>query len=158
MNLEQSMDLALAVFTQYESSTWDALEKAMYDSGISKLNAERILEFMPLAFGRVMMRDSGVKFHDTYQRKKPGSSRSKKFSFADNEVFAASLKYAERQANSRSGIERLTAVSARSPEMKTIQDLVNEGSDPKSIVLSSPVLGWTSKPENPGDKQWWQIW
>ena len=158
MNLEQSLDLAITIFTQYESSSWEALESAMYASKMPKMHATRILEFMPIAFGRVLMKDSGVEFQDSYERRKPGARKGKEFAFAANRVFTESLKYAERQAASSSGLMSLNAVTVRSPEIKAIEDMVNKGTNAENIVLSKPVLGWTRKPENPDEKAWWQLW
>jgi hypothetical protein len=123
-----------------------------------KRHAERILEFMPIAFGRVQMKGSGVEFQGTYERRKPGSARKKEFAFADNAVYMASIEYAERQKQSKSGLPTLTAVSVRSPEIKAIEDIVNSGVETQNIVLSKPILGWTSNPENPDEKNWWQVW
>ena len=158
MNLEQSLDLALTIFTQYEHSNWKSLETAMYATKMPKLHAERILEFMPVAFGRVLMRDSGVEFQGIYERRKPGSGVGREFQIATNQVYVASVAYAKRQADSTSGIEILNAVANRSPELKAIQDKVNEGVEAENIVLSRLILGWTGKPENPDDKVWWKIW
>ena len=158
MNLEQSLDLAITIFTQYESSTWEALENAMYATRMPKMHAERILEFMPIAFGRVLMRDSGVEFQESYERRKPGAKKGREFQVAANQVYVESVAYAKRQAKSSSGIEMLTAVANRSPEVKAIEDKVNEGVEPNNIVLSRPVLRWTRKPENPDEKTWWQVW
>jgi len=158
MNLEQSLDLALTVFTQYESSDWKSLESAMYAAKMPKLHAERILEFMPIAFGRVLMRDSGVEFQGTYERRKPGAKSGREFQIGANQIYVESVAYAKRQAKRESGMEVLTAVANRSPELKAIQDKVNEGVEPQNIVLSKPILGWTRKPENPDEKPWWQVW
>ena len=158
MQLEQSLDLAIVIYTQYESSTWEALETALHSTKIPKRHAERILEFMPFAFGRVLMRESGVEFQDTYERRKPGSVKGKEFAFSNNSVFMASLEYAERQNQSVSGLSNLNAVAVRSPEIKAIEDMVNSGVETQNIVLSKPVLGWTSTPENPDERIWWQVW
>lgn len=158
MNLEQSLDLAIVIYTQYESSTWEALETAMHATKMPKRHAERILEFMPIAFGRVLMKDSGVEFQSSYERRKPGSTKGKEFSFAKNDTYKASLAYGQRQQQSSSGLPRINAVAVRSPEIKAIEEMVNSGVKPENIVLSNPVFGWSKKPENPDDKAWWQVW
>jgi hypothetical protein len=158
MNLEQSLDLAIVIYTQYESSTWEALETAMYATKMPKRHAERILEFMPIAFGRILMRESGVEFQPTYERRKPDSAKRKEYAFAKNAAYIASLEYAERQNQSVTGLPTLNAVAVRSPEIKAIEDMVNSGVETQNIVLSKPILGWTSIPENPDEKIWWQVW
>ena len=133
MKLEQSLDLAVTIFTQYEHSTWEALEDAMYSSGMPKAHADRILEFMPLAFGRVLMDESGVSFSNEFERKKPGSSRGRAFPFAHHRVYEASFAYAVRQGFGR--VVQVDGDLQHPPE--AIPDLIAAADRGADLVIGS---------------------
>ncbi|MGI8554790.1 MAG: DUF6585 family protein [Pyrinomonadaceae bacterium] len=71
MEVIETIKIALPVFAQHKSSDWEVLGQSLERAGIASALADKLLEFMPLAFGRVFLDGTGIRFADHFIRYDP---------------------------------------------------------------------------------------
>lgn len=126
---------AIPAFVAHRQSPDEALTDALIASGRSRAEAERLLIFMPIAFARVLLNDLGVMFPGTYKLQTPSGELVSRRFMAQPVFYAAT-------AVAKMGHDRDTflAVAGRSAEFKVVNQALNDGSKPKHLLLSEPIL------------------
>jgi hypothetical protein len=104
--------------------------------------AFRLVEFLPLAYCRLVLSDSGIGFCDCFQRKLADGSLSPEQQLDSEPLWVELVSFA--RAEKRSGVtgDALLAIAGRSSEFHAVNQLANHGSRLKDIVLTPPVFQW----------------
>lgn len=99
----------------------------LHGNGLAREESERLVAFLPIAFGRVVIAHIGkVSFTTDYRVKETG----KTYSLSDEPIFVEALKLAAEGYHS--GLfsrESFTAVALRSPELDAVNKALNDGTD-----------------------------
>jgi hypothetical protein len=101
--------------------------------------ADRMLEFLPLAFGRVVLVRLGVKLPDTFIRAVDDENFSEPCPLDGEPLWLPAKAFAER-ASTRMAHHEFFAIARRSAEFNAVNNACNKGSDPKNLVGGSPVF------------------
>ena len=67
---------AVAMFREFPNAPDEEILRRLVATGCQRVMAARLVEFVPMAYCRVLLADSGVRFSDSFQRKLGGGSLS----------------------------------------------------------------------------------
>jgi hypothetical protein len=136
----EAMQLAIPVFAEYKDSDPFELKEALIKTDIAPWLAEKLLQFMPLAFARVYMNGMGIKFADDYICLNPQTKKEILKRFDDEPVYQDSLEVAFYIINNNLVSEAFQAIIFRSCELNALNNLLAKGSNPENILVGPPVL------------------
>jgi hypothetical protein len=112
--------------------------------GLDRELAARLVEFLPMAYCRVVLGNSGTQFSNTFRRRlENGELREK--SLSSEPVWQASLEFARSEAKSGIAGKDLLLVASHSAEFDVVNQLLNKGSKLTNLVLAAPILRWIEK-------------
>ena len=133
------MIVAVDVFQEcLEVDDWQTIQK-LVAAGIDQSIALKLVQFVPLAFCRYMLKGTGVGFSPHYQLVESGSNKSLELCLADEPVYEEALIAAERVFASGLG-QYYYSVAGRSAEFNAINSALNAGSKLENQVCSAPVI------------------
>jgi hypothetical protein len=163
MEAKEAIEAALPVFEKHKNSEDDVVEQALKSAGIPSQTAVRLVEFMPLAFGRVFMDGMGITFEENYIRLNRKTKQEKRGKLADEKFYTESLSFARQIVGQQTYSKAFQAVALRSAEVNAVNNALNNGSKPENLVLSSPVFLWEEENQNDvseskQSKSWWRFW
>jgi hypothetical protein len=165
MKIVEAIKIALPVFAEHKDSDWEVLETALISAGVPASLTGKLLEFMPLAFGRVFLDGLGIKFEDYYVRYDAQINRKKEKKLADEPVYTESFWAASQIIARQAAGEAFNAVAFRSSEFLAVNNALNAGSKPEDLITAPPHLLWNSEDseepnssESQKPKKKWQFW
>jgi hypothetical protein len=131
---------AVAIFREFPNASDEEVVRKLVAVGVEPVPAARLVEFLPMAYCRVILAEAGVRFCDRFQRKLADGRLSAERSLDSEPFWAETLSYAI--AEKRRGVtgEALLSVAAHSSEFDATNQLVNLGSKLKDIVLTPAVF------------------
>jgi hypothetical protein len=155
LNVTAAIFRAVPILAQYSDDDSGIVRIGLLRAGLSPEQTTEAVAFIPLAFGRELLTGMGVTLSDSYVQAGDGGSRVER-KLADEPVFSEALKLAPRIA-AEMGQGVFTAVALQSSELKAVNETLNQGADPASLVASSPVVLLPHAPAH--DKRpWWKFW
>lgn len=117
----------------------DEIRKELVRQGIDPDMALRLVEFLPMAYARLVFQRSGARFSDRFKRVgRDGTLRE--YVLADEPVWKPALGFAQHEIARGTPGSELVAVAARSAEFQAANELLNKGSKLKDIVFTPTVL------------------
>jgi hypothetical protein len=136
MNKEHIVNL-ISVFSGSENLEDEDLINKLRENGLNMEEAERLIAFFPIAFGRVIINTLGnVDFSDLYRIKENG----KEFKLTDEPIYKLAENVAlESYETGLVGRELFSAIATRSAELNAVNKALNEDVDLNSAVFK-PVL------------------
>jgi hypothetical protein len=166
MDVSEAIKKTIHIFAEHRDSHWEVLVQAIEDSGIPVSVTAKLAEFMPLAFGRVLMKDLGISFREEYVRYVFSGGKTvvkQQRKLTDELVYRESLRIASKMEAEKIDGEEFLAVAYRSAEFNVVNDMELKGVKPENLVLTCPYLEWREEnqldiselKEIPG---WWQFW
>lgn len=126
------------------------------DADLTHAEAGAVLEFVPLAFGRVLLDGMGIAFSDEYVRIDENGTECLRRKLGDEPMFREALALAP-EVIATSGQDAFTAVAIRSSEVQAVNNALNAGADPSGFVISAPVMVWVEEKAEK-KKTWWKVW
>lgn len=153
----QAIAAAVDIFLQNRSATEaELVEKIRNVVGHEDL-AERLVEFVPLAFGRVLLTKWGVKLPNEFVRMMGPNEFSDKCPLLAEPLWKPALAYA-REAEHRLSKEEFWSISSWSAETDAVSKAIAAGSKPQDLVGAPPILMRAAPLPAMPDKHWWQVW
>jgi hypothetical protein len=139
MDTRERLQKALPLFAGIETGDRDGLLRALRAAGFTEAAAAEIVEFMPLAFARVLLEDVGVPLPEHYVRRVPGSHEERKHRLADEPIYreAAAAAWEVLQTDEAAFV----AVAARSSELQALNRALHAGARLDDFLLSPPAVG-----------------
>jgi hypothetical protein len=149
------VESAIPVFVQFARSNDRALVAALVSSVCDKPTAARLVAFMPLAFARALLGDSGVKLSGTFVRSLARRGLFTEIPLAGEPVFAAA-----DVARAGVGREEMLAIAGRSAEFHAINHALLSGSKLEDLECAPPVLMWdyNCEPVTARRRRLWHVW
>ena len=86
---------AVAIFREFPNSSDEEILRKLVATGCDRLMAARLIEFVPMAYCRVLLADSGVRFSGCFQRKLADGRLSAEQRLAANSLWAEAVSFAE---------------------------------------------------------------
>lgn len=173
MKASEAIKEALPIFLQYGNLKDEDLLDIFIKKGFPPDIARKIVVFMPLAFGRVMMNELKVETSDEFEyfRKKGTFTDKQRRKLNNIAIYREAFVIASRM--SQSDDEDFWAVAGRSAEINAVNHLKAQGSKPHNIVLTPMLTMWeleeepppnytdsiqAAKPQPTSNKNWWEFW
>ena len=119
--------------------------------------AERLIEFVPLAFGRVLLTRMGVQLPDQFIRMLDHDKFSEPYPLDAEPVWRPALAYA-KEAEKQMSKDEFFTIAGRSAEVDAVTQACAKGSDPRNLVGSPPILLHAAPMPATPRKRWWQVW
>ena len=144
--MNEAIATALSIFRDSPGLDDERVFRALVDRGVERLLAARIVEFLPIAYCRVLLLNSGVQFSNSFAR---AASPLKIQSLSCEPAWIFFLAYAESEI--REGVARpeLLLVAGRSAEFHAINQMLDKGAELKNLRLTPISLQWPeSGPES----------
>jgi len=133
---------AVAMFREFPTSSDEEILRKVVATGCDRATAARLIEFVPMAYCRLLLADSGVRFSSCFQRKLADGRLSSEQRLAANPLWAEAMSFAEAEKKTGITAKSLLVVAARSAEFDAANQLVNQGSKLVDLVLLPIVLQW----------------
>jgi hypothetical protein len=144
--MNEAIVSALKIFRESPELDDESVFRALVDRGVERSIAARIVEFLPIAYCRVLLLNSGVQFSNSFVR---AASPLKIRSLASVPVWIPFLAYAESEIRGGTARREMLMVAGRSAEFQAINQMLDKGAKLQSVVLTTVSLLWPdSGPES----------
>lgn len=145
---------AVEVFQSHPQLDDDGIADLLEKRGIRGPLTTRLIQFLPIAFCRVLFTPRGVRFPGHYVIMTPDGKHGGEFQIEDEPVYVAARQAAQEEWDAGRGGEPFLAIAGRSGSYKAIMQLAQDGSAFDKILCSPPIL-MSGEPEKP----WWRkLW
>jgi hypothetical protein len=141
--MTDSIAKAVAVIRVSTDSDEVALYRNVVAKGLAPDLAARLVEFLPMAYCRLMLQPSGVRFSGSFRRRLPNGQITPEQPLSSEPIWDAVLAFAKAEIDRGISTENLLAVAGRSAEFDVVNQLAEKGSKLSDIVLTSIVLAWS---------------
>lgn len=129
----------VALFREFPNSSGEEIFRKLVATGCDRLIAARLIEFVPMAYSRLLLADSGVQFSGCFQRKLIDGRLSAEQRLAANPLWAVAVSFAETEKKTGIAGKALLVVAAQSAAFDAANQLANQGSVLDDIVLMPTV-------------------
>jgi hypothetical protein len=133
---------AVTIFREFPNASDEEILRRLVATGRERVMAARLVEFVPMAYCRVLLADSGVKFSDGFQRKLCDGGISAKRLLVEEPLWAEVLSFAESERRAGVSGEALLVIAARSAEFDAVNQLLNKGSKLENIATTPIQFQW----------------
>jgi len=133
---------AVVILRELPNASDEEILRKLLAAGVERIVASRLVEFLPLAYSRLILSESGVRFCDRFQRKLADGSLSSERPLDSEPLWAEIVSFARSEKQSGITGDALLALAGRSSEFDAVNQLANRGSKLKDIALTPAVLQW----------------
>ena len=133
---------AVTIFREFPNASDVEVLRRLVATGCERVMAARLVEFVPMAYCRLLLADSGVRFSGCFQRKLADGKLSAEQRLAANPLWAEAVSFAESEKKAGITGKALLVLAARSAEFDAANQLANQGSKLEDIVLMPTVFQW----------------
>ncbi len=169
--MHETITTAVQILRKYPEAEDADIYERLLAAGINKHTAARLLEFLPLAYGRTMIGRSGARLCQTYHRMDEHGHLIER-PLEAQPLWHEVVAYAH--ADTHRGISRqeFLAIALRSAEVRALNKALNDGLKATDVVFTQPVF--TNPDDHPGillegdqlsatpdserKRKWWQFW
>lgn len=143
--MDEAIGKAVTVFLANEHADQHAMLAALAAQGFTPREAWRIYQFVPIAFMHVAFRGTGVTFQPgferaKFERAKGATSVLSKHLLADEPLYVAGVRAAERLIANGYAPAQLLPVFRQSAEYNCMRKLQAAGSHVRDLVFVEPLL------------------
>ena len=153
MTLANSIRRAVPVLIRHAGADEAVVGMALAIAGLTSEQAHDAIRFIPLAFGRELLRGTGVALPDTFVRVFAGQREEVRLE--DEQFFRGATWLAPALARELGG-EAFGVIAMQSAEVRAVNEALHAGSQPRDLVIGPPVVecAYPRRPPVP----WWKIW
>jgi hypothetical protein len=137
--MNESISKAVTVIRKLPFEDDDQVYRAVIASGVETQLAARLVEFLPIAYCRLILASSGARFSNTFRRVLPDGTFAEQLLSAEP-VWNAVVGFAEGEKERNVPAGDLLAVAARSAEFDAANQLLKSGSKLENLCFEPPVL------------------
>jgi hypothetical protein len=145
--MNEDISKAVAVFRTSPNLQDYAVYKVLIADGVERQLAARLVEFLPIVYCRLILRNSGARFSNTFRRTLTRGT-SYEQPLASEPIWNAAVAFAYAEVERGVSSQDLLAVATRSAEFDTANQLLNKGSKLENIAFTPPVLNWPESGPN----------
>jgi hypothetical protein len=132
----------VAIFRELPDASDDEIYHKTIAAGIEPKHAARLVEFLPMAYCRLLLAGTGPRFSDMLQRRRHDGGLSHEQTLAAEPLWTEIMSFARAEQGRGVPGKDLLALAARSAEFDAVNQLLNRGAKPEDITLSTVVLAW----------------
>src|SRR6185437_11323748 len=119
---------AVAIFRDSPNASDQEILRKLMVVGVDRVTASRLVEFLPMAYCRLLLADTGVKFCDRFKRKQADGRVSEERALNSEPLWAEALSFAKAEKRDEVNARALLVIAARSSEFDAVNQLANRGS------------------------------
>jgi len=142
----------------------DKVVATLRRAGVTELDCEFLVAFVPMAFAHVILKPMGVVLPQTFVATCSATDDRARGTIADEPVFASASQLCEKMLPTAPG--RARSIAGLSAEWAAVEDLLPTARGAKGIVLTEPLLCRIAPSDlrqrkvaaTPRAKAWWQFW
>jgi len=112
-------------------------------NGIDASTTARLVEFLPMAYCRVMFKGTGIQFSDNFQRRLANGEITPEKPLSSEPVWNAVIDFAEDEVDRGISRDDLLSIAGRSAEFSAANQLLSQGSKLKDLRFTAMVLVWS---------------
>jgi hypothetical protein len=163
-NMHPEITKAVSVFRDSPDMEDEQIYRTLVKEGVGRRLAARLVEFLPGAYCRAILEDTGARFSDTFQRIQKDGTISREIALSSEPVWAAALEFARREIRQGLSRDEKLRLAGRSAEFQAANDLLRRGSRLEHLIFTPAIHPWPE--DGPDiqpisatpDKPWWQFW
>jgi hypothetical protein len=140
--MKDQISRAVALFRNSPNKDDVELHSELVKMGIDRKLSARFIEFLPVAYSRVMLANSGARFTEAFQRRLPTGALSAKQPFSSDRVWDAVLEFAHAEVARGVSGKDLLALAGRSAEFDAVNQLLNRGAKLENIKFTPVLFPW----------------
>lgn len=139
--IEEWVNGAVACMIEMAGRPDEDIADVLGRGGSTPAEVQALLAFVPMAFGRVALRELPVRFSDMAIVRERPDDVGREVHLSEEEVFTIATRVAIR-ALAQDGLtqDQFLAVAMRSAEVHAINQAVLGGADAKDLVVSPPII------------------
>jgi hypothetical protein len=134
--MRQFIESAVRIFRTHPNSSDDEILDLVVESGVERAMATQLVALLPLAYGRVMLSDSGSAFSNTYICVGEKGKADRKGNLNTLPLWAEAISFAKQDG------EPSFPIASRSAEVRAANEALHNGSKLQNLVWSPPVFLW----------------
>ena len=139
-SIRECFSKAVSVFRKRTDADDQEIWRVLKAEGVEPQIAARLVEFVPLAYGRLLLANSGARFSNFFQRHLPDGGISEPFPFDSDPLWNEILFLAKDDVSSGISKDEFLAVAARSAEIHAANQLLQAGSKLNNLVFTPPLF------------------
>jgi hypothetical protein len=132
---------AVATLRRSPSSGDAEIHRSLVAEGFEPALAARLVEFLPIAYCRVLFENSGVRFSDSFLRR-PAVGESSERLLSSDPVWGEVIAFARDEVERGVSRNDLLAVAGRGAEFDALNQMLNKGSNLRDIILTPMLFTW----------------
>ena len=129
----------MKIFREFPNSTDDELHAALVKAGIESEVASQLLEFIPMAYTRLMLAPKGARFSNFVRVILPDGRIADRL-LSEDPIWGAIVRFAEAEADSGIRGADILAVAGRSAEFDAANRLLQQGSKLENLSFDPPLI------------------
>jgi hypothetical protein len=137
--MNEIISKAVAIFRASRSAEDEELYRNLVKAGIAGEVAARLIEFLPMAYCRLILAASGARFPNVFRRVLADGTFEER-PLSSEAVWNASVAFAEGESERGVPAEDLLAIAARSAEFHAANQLLQCGANLENLVFESTIL------------------
>jgi hypothetical protein len=140
MDIEKEVSRYVELCTEHEDIDLDSLVHILMSNGVTEMEAEALIAFVPMGFAHELLSGAGVKLPQAFLIHDSNTEASVRGVLSNEPIFEASRSLARRMFDSPLTRERAGRVAEQSAECAAIRALCPDGQDIEGCVLTEAVL------------------
>lgn len=137
--MNEIISKAVAIFRAQRSAADDELYQSLVRAGIEGQVAARLVEFLPMAYCRLILAASGARFPNVFRRVLENGTFEER-PLSSEPVWNAAVVFAEGESERGVPAEDLLAIAARSAEFHAANQLLQGGAKLENLAFEPTVL------------------
>jgi hypothetical protein len=137
----EAISKAVKIFRESPTGSDYEIYIRVVAAGVEPKRAARLVEFLPMAYCRLILTGAGARFSDRFQRRLQDGTLSPERTLASEPAWTEVMRFAKAEQAQVSGSE-LVAIAAHSAEFDAANQLLNRGAKTEDVVLTTAVLAW----------------
>jgi hypothetical protein len=133
---------AVVIFRELPNSSDEEVFRKLVGTGVEPQYAARLVEFLPMAYARLLLAEGGTRFSDMFQRMTPSGDPTVERPLSSESVWEEVVSFAKAEAGRGVSKKDLLAVAGRSAELDAANQLLKQGSKLEDLVLTTALLKW----------------
>jgi hypothetical protein len=135
VSTNEQISKAVSLFRTSRAHGDEGIYRKLVAEGVEPQLAARLVEFLPLTYGRFLLEKSGTRFSEYFQRML-SSGRSEELLLSSEPVWNAAVAFAPTEAIQGISVQDFLAVAGRSGEFQVANKLLNQGSKLQDLVFT----------------------
>ena len=139
---DEDISRAVALLRANPDASMEEVYKQLVKSGTKADLAARLIEFLPVVYGRIILSTIGVRLSDKFRRVLPDGTVSPERRLAEEPLWLAATQFARAEVNRGVSPREIELVGGCSCEIAAANQVLQKGGDPKNVICVPPLFCW----------------